>query len=55
VKFYIIIGLKINSKFTLNFGYHLGDKGGALFDQRKKDSEFKRIAVDPVTVGEPND
>ncbi len=26
MKFYIIIGLKINSKFTLNFGYHLGDK-----------------------------
>ena len=25
MKFYIIIGLKINSKFTLNFGYHLGD------------------------------
>jgi hypothetical protein len=26
VKFYIIIGLKFNSKFILKFDYHLGDK-----------------------------
>lgn len=25
MKFYIILGLKINRKFTLKFGYHLGD------------------------------
>ena len=39
MNFYIIIDLKINSKFAIKFDYHLGNKGNKI-----KKNEFNRIS-----------